>query len=96
MVTQQEENEIHRILKFSEEYSIKPDKINDGLEKLGAVLPPRLQTHKLNFCLKLHKTIAPFIPCPRQELNKIEGRKEEIIEAEILIKYQGYIEEKNC
>lgn len=89
------ENEIHRILKFSEEYSIKPDKINDGLEKLGTT-PLRQGCKLINLISRPQvtlKTIASFIPALDKELNKIEGRKEEIIEAaEILIKYQGYIE----
>ena len=83
------------IIRFCEEYSVKPQYINEGLERLGTtplahgcklhdlVLRPQLDLGKL----------AELIPALKAELDKVPtARKEEIIEAaEILIKYSGYI-----
>ena len=84
-----------RIIRFCENYSVKPHYINAGLERLGTaplahggklydlVLRPQLDLMKL----------AELIPALKEELDKVPAsRKEEIIEAsEILIKYSGYI-----
>ena len=91
------EKKEHRdaIIHFCETYSVKPQYINEGLEKLGTtplthgcklhdlVLRPQLDLNKL----------AELIPALKAELDKVPAtRKEEIIEAaEILIKYSGYI-----
>ena len=83
------------IIHFCETYSVKPQYINEGLEKLATtplthgcklhdlVLRPQLNLNKL----------AELIPALKAELDKVPAaRKEEIIEAaEILIKYSGYI-----
>ena len=83
------------IIHFCETYSVKPQYINEGLEKLDTtplahgcklhdlVLRPQLDLNKL----------AKLIPALKAELDKVPvARKEEIIEAvEILIKYSGYI-----
>ena len=83
------------IIHFCETYSVKPQYINEGLEKLDTtplahgcklhdlVLRPQLNLNKL----------AELIPALKAELDKVPvARKEEIIEAaEILIKYSGYI-----
>ncbi len=83
------------IISFAENYSIKPQYINSGLEALGTTplshgcklieLIPRPQITLEN--------IAELVPAFRAELDKVPvSRKEEIIEAaEILIKYSGYI-----
>ena len=83
------------IISFAENYSIKPQYINSGLEALGTTplahgcklieLIPRPQITL--------KNIAELVPAFRTELDKVPvSRKEEIIEAaEILIKYSGYI-----
>ena len=83
------------IISFAENYSIKPQYINSGLEALGTTplahgcklieLIPRPQITLEN--------IAELVPAFRTELDKVPvSRKEEIIEAaEILIKYSGYI-----
>lgn len=83
------------IISFAENYSIKPQYINSGLEALGTTplahgcklieLVPRPQITLEN--------IAGLVPAFRAELDKVPAsRKEEIIEAaEILIKYSGYI-----
>ena len=87
--------EIDRLLDFSTHYSIKPEKINAGLEKLGTT-PLRQGCKLINLITRPQITlqgIAAYIPALRKELDQIEDRREEIIEAtEILIKYQGYIE----
>lgn len=86
---------IDHIIEFSKNYSVKPQYINEGLEKLGTsplkqgiklidlILRPQLSIEK----------IAELIPAFHGEIEKIKNRKEEIIEAsEIRIKYEGYIE----
>lgn len=84
-----------RLIRFVENYSVKPQYINSALESLGTtplvhgcklidlVLRPQLTLH----------TLASFIPALQEELDKVPVlRKEEIIEAaEILLKYSGYI-----
>jgi len=91
------EKKAHRdaIISFVEDYSIKTQYINEGLEKIGTtplshgcklkdlVLRPQLTLQNL----------SELVPALKAELDKIpESRKEEIIEAaEILIKYSGYI-----
>ncbi len=92
-----EEKKAHldRIIRFCEECSIKPQYINAGLEQMGTtplthgcklhdlVLRPQLDLSKL----------SELVPALRAEFDKLPAhRKEEIIEeAEILIKYSGYI-----
>ena len=83
------------IIRFAETYSVKPQYINSGLEKLG--------TRPLSHGCKLFdvvlrpqttlENLADLVPALRAELDKVPAsRKEEIIEAaEILIKYSGYI-----
>lgn len=83
------------IIRFAETYSIKPQYINSGLEKLGTA--PLSHGCKLfDVVLRPQTTLenlADLVPALRAELDKVPAsRKEEIIEAaEILIKYSGYI-----
>lgn len=84
-----------RLIRFVENYSVKPQYINAALESLGTtplahgcklidlVLRPQLTLHAL----------ASLLPALQEELDKVPVlRKEEIIEAaEILLKYSGYI-----
>ena len=83
------------IIRFAETYSVKPQYINSGLEKLGTV--PLSHGCKLfDVVLRPQTTLenlADLVPALRAELDKVPAsRKEEIIEAaEILIKYSGYI-----
>ena len=86
---------IDRIIDFSRNYSVKPQYINEGLEKLGT--SPLKQGIKLiDLILRPQlsiENIAKLIPYFRDEIEKITNRKQEIIEAsEIRIKYEGYIE----
>lgn len=83
------------LIRFVENYSVKPQHINTALGGLGTtplahgcklvdlVLRPQVSLHAL----------ASFIPALQVELDKTPTlRKEEIIEAaEILLKYSGYI-----
>ena len=83
------------LINFCANYSIKPQYINDGLEKLGTT--PLAHGCKLDTLVlrpQLNLTnLAELVPALKAELDKVpESRKDEIIEAaEILIKYSGYI-----
>lgn len=83
------------IIRFAETYSVKPQYINSGLEKLGTA--PLSHGCKLfDVVLRPQTTLenlADLVPALRAELGKVPAsRREEIIEAaEILIKYSGYI-----
>ena len=86
---------IQKLLDFTDRFSIKPALINDSLERLGTA--PLRQGCKLSELIgRPQITVSNISECVlsfKNELNKIESRKEEIIEAlEILIKYKGYIE----
>ncbi len=89
---------IDHIIGFTRTFSIKPVLINPALERMG--------TTPLERGCKLHDLLgrpgvtimglAPHIKALGCELEKIDDRKEEIIEAaEIKIKYQGYINREN-
>ena len=83
------------IISFSENYSIKAQYINEGLEKIGTT--PLSHGCKLkDLILRPQLTLqnlSELVPALKVELEKVPAsRKEEIIEAaEILIKYSGYI-----
>lgn len=83
------------IIAFAENYSIKPQYINSGLESLGTT--PLAQGCKLiDLVLRPQlslESMATLVPAFQAELDKVPAsRKEEIMEAaEILIKYSGYI-----
>ena len=83
------------IISFANNYSIKPQYINPGLEALEAT--PLKQGCKLIDLITRPQlninNLSELVPSFRQVLNKLpESRKEEIIEAaEIRIKYDGYI-----
>ena len=83
------------IIRFAETYSVKPQYINSGLEKLGTA-PLSHGCNLFDVVLRPQTTLenlADLVPALRAELDKVPAsRKEEIIEAaEILIKYSGYI-----
>ena len=90
---------VQQIVEFARNYSMKPALINDALEKIGTT--PLRQGCKLIEILNRPQVtienIVESIPAFQREIEKATQnepeRKEEIIEAaEILIKYQGYIE----
>ena len=87
--------QIHKIVDFAKKFSIKPALINDGLEKIGTT--PLAQGCKLIELLSRPQVtienILPYIDAFREVIDSIEDRHDEIIEAaEVLMKYQGYIE----
>lgn len=83
------------LIAFTNEYNIKPQYINEGLEALGT--SPLRQGAKLNdLILRPQLSIellAGLVPALQTELDKLPAtRKDEITEAvEIIIKYGGYI-----
>ena len=83
------------LMKFFENYSVKPSQINTGLEKMGAT--PLSHGCKLIDVLMRPQISINYLVEYVSELSEIISkipthRKEEIIEAtEILIKYKGYI-----
>ena len=83
------------IISFANNYSIKPQYINPGLEALEAT--PLKQGCKLIDLITRPQlninNLSELVPSFRQVLDKLpESRNEEIIEAaEIRIKYDGYI-----
>lgn len=90
---------VEQIISFARNYSMKPALINDALEKIGTT--PLRQGCKLIEILNRPQVtienIAEHVPAFQRELEKAtsanQDRKEEILEAaEILIKYQGYID----
>lgn len=90
----EKEMEINKLINFASNYSLKPEYINPGLEKLGS--SPLKQGVKLKDVISRPQItieqISEFIPTLKAELDKVPNRKEEIIEAtEIRIKYEGYI-----
>ncbi len=90
----EKKEEIDRVTDFASNYSLKPEYINPGLEKLGT--SPLKQGIKLKDVITRPQItidgIAEYIPAFKTELDKIPNRKEEIKEAaEIKIKYDGYI-----
>ncbi len=84
-----------RLVNFCKEYSIKPAYVNEALEALGTS-PLREGCKLFNLVVRpqLNLTqIAEFVPALQKEIDQIPNRKEEIIEAaEIMMKYEGYIE----
>ena len=89
------EEQINKIISFAKEHSIKPDSINNILEKWGTT-PLRHTCKLMDLIIRPQITlegIALHIPAFEELLNSITDRREEIIEAaEIQIKYSGYIE----
>ena len=87
--------EIERIINFVKTYSVKAEKINPALEKMGTTqlthgckLIDLLCRPQINIA-----SISPYIPAFQEILEQISNRKDEVIEAaEVLIKYKGYIE----
>ena len=91
---QKKKEEVERIIRFAEEYSVKMNDINGLLESLdtapltrGCKLMELLGRPQLNF-----ENLSSALPTLRKCLGSVQERQEEIIEeAEIQIKYKGYI-----
>lgn len=87
--------DIGRILKFTETYSIKADLINPALESLGTT--PLRHGYKLVDLINRPQitleNISAHIPAFKRCLDSVTERRDETIEAaEVRIKYQGYID----
>lgn len=85
-----------RIIRFVQDYSIKPTEINEALERMGTT-PLSHGCKLIDLVLRPQVTLeqlAQSIPALHLELDLIPAkRKGEIIEAaEILLKYSGYIQ----
>ncbi len=86
---------IEEIIKFCEDFAIKPKLINSALEALGTTplqygckLVDLVNRPQLNL-----KNLSELIPQLKEVMNRPTHRQEEIVEAaEIRIKYKGYIE----
>lgn len=84
-------------IQFTREFSIKPALINEALERLGTT-PLKQGVKLIDLILRpqlsIEKLIPEIQPLQRWIDENIESeRREEILEAaEILIKYEGYIE----
>ena len=87
--------DIGRILKFTETYSIKADLINPALESLGTT-PLRHGCKLVDLINRPQITlenISAHIPAFKRCLDCVTERRDETIEAaEVRIKYQGYID----
>lgn len=90
---------VEQIIAFAQNYSMKPDLINGALEQIGTT--PLRQGCKLIEILNRPQVtfdnITKHIPAFQELLTKATsatpGREEEVLEAaEILLKYQGYID----
>ena len=91
---QKKKAEVERIIRFSEEYSVKMHDINSLLEHLDTA--PLTRGCKLMELLGRPQltigNLSPALPKLRELIASIPDRREEIIEeAEIQIKYKGYI-----
>ena len=91
---EQKAENVRRIIGFAENYSVKMNDVNGLLEQLGTApltrgckLMELLGRPQLNL-----NNLSPALPRLREFLDTINDRREEIIEeAEIQIKYNGYI-----
>lgn len=86
--------EIERIIRFADEYSVKMSDVNALLEQLGTA--PLTRGCKLRELLGRPQVtienLSPTLPQLQKLIDSIDDRREEIIEeAEISIKYSGYI-----
>lgn len=86
---------MQRLTDFIENFSVKANLINDGLQELGTT--PLARGCKLAAIIERPQitinTIAQYIKPLKNELDKLGAWREEVTEAvEIEIKYRGYIE----
>ena len=83
------------LIEFCRNYSVKAEYVNAGLERLGTT-PLKQGVKLIDLILRPQITIydvAELIPRLKREIEKIADRREETVEAaEILMKYEGYIE----
>ncbi len=87
--------EEEKLIQFINNYSIKPAYINSFLESKGTTaLKHGCKLYDLLLRPQLDlNLLAEGVPALKKQLDLIQNRKEEIIEAtEVILKYQGYIE----
>lgn len=92
---QHKKEELTKLRSFLENYSIKPNAINEFLRsKQSSELKNGCKLSDLVLRPQLNITdLVEAIPALKQKTDIISSRKEEIIEAtEVLLKYEGYIE----
>ncbi len=84
-----------RLVTFCREYPVKPSAVNEALAQFETA-PMREGAKLYNLVVRPQLNlwqIASFVPALQREIDKIPNRKEEIVEAaEILMKYEGYID----
>jgi tRNA uridine 5-carboxymethylaminomethyl modification enzyme len=90
--------ETARLVSFFKNYSVNPDEINSALENL-ATEPLRQRQKLYNLLLRPQVHIADFItaiPALAQTINEIPSEIRAIVteQAEISVKYDGYIEKE--
>ena len=86
---------IAKLTEYINDFSVKADLINKGLEELGTT--PLTRGCKLSSLIERPQitieNIAPYISALNRELEKLGDDRDEIVEAtEIEIKYKGYIQ----
>ena len=85
---------IKEIEDFCSTYSVKAAYVNEGLKALGSE-PLQRGCKLLDLVMRPQlslSSLAPLIPALSDRLNRIDKRREEIIEAaEVRMKYSGYI-----
>ncbi len=88
-------DDVERIIKFAETYSIKADLINSALEQLGTT-PLRHGCKLIDLINRPQITlnnIAEHVSAFKRLLDQITERKDETLEAaEVRMKYRGYID----
>lgn len=89
------QNKVSSLIEFIENFSVKANLINNGLEALGTT--PLSRGCKLSSIIERPqvtiKSIADYVGPLKNVLNNLGNDSEEIIEAtEIEIKYKGYIQ----
>ena len=91
----QKREKIEQLKNFIENFSVKANLINEGLEALGTT--PLSRGCKLSAIIERPQitieTISAYIQPLKREVEKLGSQRDEIVEAtEIEIKYRGYIE----
>ncbi len=91
----EKKEKIAKLTEFINNFSLKADLINEGLEALGTT--PLVRGCKLASVIERPQitieNISEYITPLKRELDKLGADKEEIIEAtEVEIKYRGYIQ----
>lgn len=91
---EEKESEVAKLINFVSNFSIKADRINPFLEKIGTATLTR-GVKLIDLLTRPHieiETMLEEIPALKEIVENIPGRTEEIVEsANIKIKYEGYI-----